>query len=40
MGEARLVAGAAVDLALLDGYYLRRPDAEIFRDAATASKGA
>ena len=40
MGEARLVAGAAVDLALLDGYYLRRPDAEIFRDAAAASKGA
>jgi tRNA threonylcarbamoyladenosine biosynthesis protein TsaB len=30
MGEARLVAGALVDLALLDGHYLRRPDAEIF----------
>ncbi len=29
-GEARLIAGAAVDLALLDGYYLRRSDAEIF----------
>ena len=29
-GEARLVAGAAVDLALLDGHYLRRSDAEIF----------
>ena len=30
LGEARLVAGAAVDLALLDGHYLRRSDAEIF----------
>lgn len=30
MGEARLVAGAFVDLALLDGHYLRRSDAEIF----------
>ena len=29
-GEARLIAGAAVDLALLDGHYLRRSDAEIF----------
>jgi tRNA threonylcarbamoyladenosine biosynthesis protein TsaB len=29
-GEARLVAGAVVDLALLDGHYLRRSDAEIF----------
>jgi tRNA threonylcarbamoyladenosine biosynthesis protein TsaB len=29
-GEARLVAGGAVDLALLDGHYLRRSDAEIF----------
>jgi tRNA threonylcarbamoyladenosine biosynthesis protein TsaB len=29
-GEARLVGGAAVDLALLDGHYLRRSDAEIF----------
>ena len=29
-GEARLTAGAAVDLALLDGHYLRRSDAEIF----------
>jgi tRNA threonylcarbamoyladenosine biosynthesis protein TsaB len=34
MGEARLVAGAFVDLALLDGHYLRRSDAEIFGDAA------
>jgi tRNA threonylcarbamoyladenosine biosynthesis protein TsaB len=29
-GEARLIAGAAVDLAVLDGHYLRRSDAEIF----------
>jgi tRNA threonylcarbamoyladenosine biosynthesis protein TsaB len=29
-GEARLIAGASVDLALLDGHYLRRSDAEIF----------
>lgn len=29
-GEARLVAGGAVDLAMLDGHYLRRSDAEIF----------
>jgi tRNA threonylcarbamoyladenosine biosynthesis protein TsaB len=29
LGESRLVAGAAVDLALLDGHYLRRSDAEI-----------
>ena len=33
MGEARLVAGAFVDLALLDGHYLRRSDAEIFGEA-------
>ncbi len=30
LGEARLIAGAAVELALLDGHYLRRSDAEIF----------
>ncbi len=30
LGELWLVAGAAVDLALLDGHYLRRSDAEIF----------
>jgi tRNA threonylcarbamoyladenosine biosynthesis protein TsaB len=30
LGESRLVAGAGVDLALLDGHYLRRSDAEIF----------
>ncbi len=29
LGESRLVAGAFVDLALLDGHYLRRSDAEI-----------
>jgi tRNA threonylcarbamoyladenosine biosynthesis protein TsaB len=45
-GEARLIAGAAVDLALLDGHYLRRSDAEIFgadvvaRAARAESKGA
>src|SRR5580658_1127014 len=36
LGESRLVAGAAVDLALLDGHYLRRSDAEIFSDPALA----
>jgi tRNA threonylcarbamoyladenosine biosynthesis protein TsaB len=49
LGELRLAAGAAVDLALLDGHYLRRPDAEIFgasggetarEPAAAESKGA
>lgn len=30
LGETRLTAGAFVDLALLDGHYLRRSDAEIF----------
>jgi len=41
MGEARLIAGAEVDLALLDGHYLRRSDAEIFGNAVAAgSKGA
>lgn len=44
MGEARLLAGAFVDLALLDGHYLRRSDAEIFGDAAadrlTEARGA
>jgi tRNA threonylcarbamoyladenosine biosynthesis protein TsaB len=33
-GEARLIAGATVDLALLDGHYLRRSDAEIFGNDA------
>jgi tRNA threonylcarbamoyladenosine biosynthesis protein TsaB len=30
LGESRLVAGVTVDLAGLDGHYLRRSDAEIF----------
>ncbi len=33
IGEALLVAGVAQDLALLDGHYLRRSDAEIFGPA-------
>ena len=32
----RILAGDFVDLALLDGHYLRRSDAEIFGDAAKA----
>jgi tRNA threonylcarbamoyladenosine biosynthesis protein TsaB len=40
-GEARLIAGAAVDLALLDGHYLRRSDAEIFgHDVARQAEAA
>ena len=44
-GEARLIAGATVDLALLDGHYLRRSDAEIFgndvlHQAAAAKSGS
>lgn len=38
LGEARLVAGGNVDLALLDGHYLRRSDAEIFGAAAAAGR--
>jgi len=42
-GEARLIAGATVDRAVLDGHYLRRSDAEIFGDEvvkqATAANG-
>ena len=38
LGEARLVAGGNVDLALLDGHYLRRSDAEIFGKAAAAGR--
>jgi tRNA threonylcarbamoyladenosine biosynthesis protein TsaB len=34
---ARVAAGEFVDLALLDGYYLRRSDAEIFGDSAAAA---
>ena len=36
LGEARLIAGLHEDLALLDGNYLRRSDAEIFGEAAAA----
>jgi len=40
-GEGRLVAGAAIDLALLDGHYLRRSDAEIFgNDVAKQASAA
>lgn len=38
LGEARLAAGGQVDLALLDGNYLRRSDAEIFGEAAAAGQ--
>jgi tRNA threonylcarbamoyladenosine biosynthesis protein TsaB len=37
LGAARVVAGEFVDLALLDGHYLRRSDAEIFGEAASAA---
>jgi tRNA threonylcarbamoyladenosine biosynthesis protein TsaB len=40
LGEARLVAGAAIDLALLDGHYLRRSDAEIFGADVVAQHAA
>ena len=46
LGEARLIAGATVDLAQLDAHYLRRSDAEIFgadvvaQQAAAAKQGA
>jgi len=40
IGEALLVAGVAQDLALLDGHYLRRSDAEIFGPANMAAPGA
>ena len=36
LGESRLVAGIFADIALLDGHYLRRSDAEIFGEAAAA----
>ena len=39
LGEARLLAGGAVDLPLLDGNYLRRSDAEIFGAAAGGTAG-
>jgi tRNA threonylcarbamoyladenosine biosynthesis protein TsaB len=37
-GAARVDAGEFVDLALLDGHYLRRSDAEIFGEAAVAAE--
>jgi len=40
LGEARLVAGAAMDLAMLDGHYLRRSDAEIFGADVAAQHSA
>jgi tRNA threonylcarbamoyladenosine biosynthesis protein TsaB len=40
LGEARLVAGGNVDLALLDGHYLRRSDAEIFGPVSGAEAAA
>ena len=36
LSAARVAAGQFVDLALLDGHYLRRSDAEIFGEPATA----
>jgi tRNA threonylcarbamoyladenosine biosynthesis protein TsaB len=36
LGAARVATGQFVDLALLDGHYLRRSDAEIFGEPATA----
>ena len=39
-GEARLIAGATVDLALLDGHYLRRSDAEIFGNDVAQQQAA
>ena len=38
LGESRLVAGFYEELALLDGNYLRRSDAEIFGEAAVAGQ--
>ena len=38
LGEAKLVAGGNLDLALLDGHYLRRSDAEIFGETAAAGR--
>jgi tRNA threonylcarbamoyladenosine biosynthesis protein TsaB len=35
---SRVAAGEFVDLALLDGNYLRRSDAEIFGEAAAVAK--
>lgn len=38
LGESRLIAGPVEDLALLDGHYLRRSDAEIFGEATAAGQ--
>ena len=38
LGESRLIAGFCEELALLDGNYLRRSDAEIFGEAAVAGQ--
>jgi tRNA threonylcarbamoyladenosine biosynthesis protein TsaB len=38
LSAARLVAGEHPELALLDGHYLRRSDAEIFGDKAAAAE--
>lgn len=40
LGEARLIAGVTADLALLDGHYLRRSDAEIFGAGNAAGPAA
>ena len=40
MGEARLTAGIFADVALLDGHYLRRSDAEIFGSEAESKSAA
>ena len=40
LGEARLVAGGNVDLAMLDGNYLRGSDAEIFGPVSGAEAAA
>jgi tRNA threonylcarbamoyladenosine biosynthesis protein TsaB len=40
MGEARLTAGIFADVALLDGHYLRRSDAEIFGTEAEGKSAA
>jgi tRNA threonylcarbamoyladenosine biosynthesis protein TsaB len=40
LGEARLIAGATIDAALLDGHYLRRSDAEIFGADVIAQQAA
>ncbi len=40
LGEGRLTAGAVADLALLDGHYLRRSDAEIFGAEVEAKSAA